>query len=751
MAHAHRGDSPMTSEVRSPSSDPCPTFDQLQAFNRGQLDLPALDSISRHLQSCERCALLLLSVSDAASAAYAPDVADVSTPQSRADATHQHPTQAVDPGATVSFGADAVPRTIGRYAVLRVLGRGGFGVVYLARDAELDRLVAVKAPHIERIKRAADLDAYRREARLHANVDHTHVVPIYDVGAADDTPFFVVSKFVPGIDLAARLRGAPPDFRTAAQWVATLAEALDHVHRQGVIHRDVKPRNVMVDPAGCVYLMDFGLAKQAALQGGAEPIVGTPAYMAPEQARGEPLDGRCDVYALGMVLYELLTGQRPFHGDATSIMQQVLTTEPPLPRSIKRAISRDLEAICIKALAKDRERRYQTAADFADDLRSWLRDEPLRLARRVGPVERAWSWTRRHRAVAALGGVAVVAMALSGIAWVRAPLPAGLPTHKTTVHTNPPGAEVHYLPLDLESGSFSAESRSSAVAGTPVDLSPGIYLVVAVLPDGPFHEVYRYVPMHVGEMQGAYQHDQFEVLDGVVVLSSITIPHVAPTEGMCLVPGSEEFVMGSAQDPSIPAHRRRVPSFYLDVREVTAGEFVRVIDFTAPSRHPIPPAPFPITGVTWELAVKYAENAGKRLPDETEHEYAAMAFAPAWQAAADDWARRAAGQPARDRIDVPGQPPLFGLRSNVAEWTASWMTLYPKQAPLAFDPMKRVVRGGPTSAVSGSPDAGAAAWGPRDRLFLSRPATGPGLGFRCARSPRPRLHAEDFVSMLPAP
>jgi hypothetical protein len=603
----------MTSDIHSPSSDPCPTFDELQAFNRGQLDVPALDSISRHLQSCERCALLLLSVSDAASAAYeaaAEDGADRSTPPSRGDATHRHPTQAVDAAATVSLAADSIPTVIGRYTVLRILGTGGFGVVYLARDAELGRLVAIKAPHAQRIQRAGDLDAYRREARLLASVDHVHIVPIYDVGAADDTPFFVVSKFVPGIDLAARLRAAPPDFRTSAEWVATLAEALDHVHRQGLIHRDVKPRNIMVDPAGRVYLMDFGLAKRAASQKGAEPIVGTPAYMAPEQARGEPLDGRCDVYALGMVLYELLTGQRPFKGDASSIMQHVLATDPPLPRSVKRSIPRDLEAICVKALAKDRERRYRTAAELAEDLRHWLRDEPLRFARRVGPLERAWSWTKRHRAVATLGGVAVVAIVLSGFAWIRSP---GNTTFAVTatVTTQPAEANVCYWLIDKATGLPSAERRVEGKAGQHVRLSPGYHLLVVVWPDGRFHEVFRYVPTHPEEASESYRHSRYENRGGIVHLRPIEAPVVDPLETMALLPAAGRFALGPTNAPLATPVYRSVPSFYLDPKEVTVGEFIKVRkNFRFPKDAPVPPDDWPITHVNWDDAVAYAEVAG---------------------------------------------------------------------------------------------------------------------------------------------
>src|SRR5262249_32558163 len=270
------------------------------------------------------------------------------------------------------------PSTIGRYRIVQRLGQGGFGRGYLARDDALDRPVAVKVPNPELLAGAGDGQAYLPEARPLAKPDPPHIVPVYDVAQTDDGLCYVVSKYVEGSDLAERMRRGRPAFRESAGLVATVADALHHAHTRGLVHRDVKPANILLDGAGTPCVADFGLALKDEDYGTGARRAGTPAYMSPEQARGEGhrVAGGSDVFGLGVVFYGLLTGRKPFRGETpTEVMEEIARAEERPPRQVDDTIPRELERVCQKMLAKRASERYSTARDVADDLRHFLRSE----------------------------------------------------------------------------------------------------------------------------------------------------------------------------------------------------------------------------------------------------------------------------------------------------------------------------------------------------------------------------------------
>lgn len=274
----------------------------------------------------------------------------------------------------------ALPLHIGRFRIERILGQGGFGVVYLGLDDQLQRKVAIKVPKPQFVQRLEDRELYLKEARTVAGLEHPNIVPVHEVGSTPEFPIYIVSKFIVGKDLAEYLKSAVPTYHQAVLWMIDLADALREAHRKGFVHRDVKPQNILVDRDERVYLVDFGLALADQDVGKRLPAGGTPAYMSPEQARGEGhrVDGRSDLFSLGIVFYEMLCGRRPFQGNShLELFEQITDLDPKPLRQWVDSVPQELERICFKLLAKRKSERYSSAKDLAEDLKVFLTKTPL--------------------------------------------------------------------------------------------------------------------------------------------------------------------------------------------------------------------------------------------------------------------------------------------------------------------------------------------------------------------------------------
>jgi WD40 repeat protein len=321
----------------------------------------------------------------------------------------------------VSLGAKV--RYFGDYELVQEIGRGGMGLIFRARQVSLHRIVALKMILTGQLASAADVQRFRTEAEAAANLDHPHIVPIYEIGEHEGQHYFSM-KLIDGGNLTSFSREPTMSAqRRAGQLIAMIARAVHHAHQRGILHRDLKPGNILLDVKGEPHITDFGLAKRVEsagrlTQSGA--IVGTPSYMAPEQARSERvLTTAVDVYSLGAVLYELLTGQPPFRADTPlDTILQVIDREPERPRLHHPKVDRDLETICLKCLHKQPAGRYGSAEALAEDLERWLRGESI-TARPVGRSERLYRWMRRNPVVAGLA-LSLIAVLLSAVAGLTA-------------------------------------------------------------------------------------------------------------------------------------------------------------------------------------------------------------------------------------------------------------------------------------------------------------------------------------------
>ena len=541
------------------------------------------------------------------------------------------------------------------------------GDVWKAWDPRLQRPVALKVPRIENLSEGEAL-RFLREGRAAAQLRHPNIAAVYEVDRDGKTPY-IASEFVDGENLrdycersmlavttaASESMNRRLTFYAIADLCAEIAEALHHAHEQGVVHRDLKPANIIIDRANRPRVIDFGLAKWATddtkltLHG---ELLGTPAYMSPEQAAGETakIDRRTDVYALGAILFELLSGQCPFTGEVGSVIHKIIAVQAPSVRKLNVKVPRDLETICTKALEKDPGRRYATMQEMAVDLRRFARGESI-LSRRAGPIERSRRWIRLHPGVAAAILAIVFIVGTSSVV-IRHLIRANYDLQgnvKTEIKTEPAGASITIVPIDHRTGEPSLDSssilRPEETTPLRVPLRPGDYLIEAVLPSAgdipDFAEVTVTVPSsdvlgQTREVNSRVDNDNGKrvTLDPIVIL-----PNNSVTADMIAVPIDAEL---RHKSPSLPE------LIYVDAKETSFAD-------EGAGRRPISNTSG--NGIRDGLAkaIERAAKLGKRLPSAAEYDAIV-------KAANENTLRYAAsGRPAT----------IADLAGGLAEWTTT--------------------------------------------------------------------------------
>ncbi len=646
---------------------------------------------------------------------------------------------------------NAPRQKIKQFELLSILGHGGFGTVWRAKDTLLERDVAVKVPRKDRVM-GMNMALFLREARAAASLRHPNIVAIHEVGE-ENSSAFIVSDLVEGVSLRVWLDAVHPSTTESAMLVAKLATAAHHAHERGIIHRDLKPANVLIDHRGEPHIADFGLAKRESAEDSlavGDQLVGTPAYMAPEQARGDhkAIDCRTDVYALGAILYEMLTGQRAFNGELAMMLKQIQHVPPVAPRKIKPEIPRELEAICLKCLAKDPAQRYQTAQALADDLHRHIGGETLLGIPAAMPV-RVHKWFRRHRRAVISGFT--LALVVSGLSVVlQSHFWPTVPSHQRQVEfrTEPPGCEITVVPIDPDTGEPDPTKIQYAIGVTQntqnttsrkqltMLLDTGDYLVVAVLKDDPsrFHEVFRHVPKR-GEIPGHWDHQTWsagratEGKADVVILPIIRIPAPDVATDMGFVEAIENLKPPKEPNRAGADHPSwRIPAFFVDLDDTGRPDISTL-------------------GPRFGTGVSHLERQGKRLPSAAEL-YALTAVKCPPRPSVNDQTAEPIDEPP---CELARGKKIFHLHSRYWEWTTtrpggpfSGME-YSNRLPDL--PILRMVGGG------AKPDAELPNNPPSATGFHWQSENNPELptGYRGVRSAKARCKKEDFARPVEKP
>lgn len=617
-----------------------------------------------------------------------------------------------------------------KYRIDGLIGAGGMGTVYRATRLLIGDEVAIKILHRDHAD-AHSSERFRREAQAAARLKHPNAVSIYDFGISTDGLQYLVMEFVEGESLRERLTHGPLDLATTAEVISQMCAALDEAHRRQIIHRDVKPDNIILHSSAAglrVKVLDFGIAKlrdeTASHLTQTGSVMGTPHYMSPEQCLGEELDPRADIYSVGIVLYEMLCGRVPFNSPvSTAVVVQHVSQAPPSLRSINPAVPEAVEEVVLHAIQKQRNDRPSNAVTLAQEL------------------------------VVALGGrhvpasdYASIPHAGSSVTWKREINEDTVERRSTSASQDLPKTVYLESPALGVPAGRRTNGEHPAVTANVKRVRPAKYIVAAAIGVSAISLLIFFILQQSGEVARTTDSTiaiagPSEAKPAATLSDAATKPERPPTPaGMVRIIG-KQFVMGSNEgdNDARPAHTVSIKSFYLDIYEVTCEDYKRFLDKTgrpAPvtwtnGSYPPGTAKHPVIGVTWDDAEAYARFVGKRLPLEEEWEFAARGPGSLLYPWGNTWRAECAnaGNPNRGLVNVGSYAcdSPFGvqdLSGNAWEWTASDWRPYPGgRLATAATGQEKVIRGG--SWESGSTYATA--------IFRSGyKGVGQKTGFRCA-------------------
>ncbi len=659
---------------------------------------------------------------------------------------------------------------IGKFEILEIVGEGGFGSVYKARDHELDRIVALKVP---KGSAASEINAelFLREAQLAASVRDSNIVAVHEIGRDGDTSF-ICSEFIDGDTLKAWARENQPSIIDCCNLIIRVAKSLQKAHDAGLIHRDLKPANILMDSDGTPYITDFGLAKRIATdeignvlasQTGGEnrrEIVGTPAYMSPEQAIGDLtlINKKTDIYSLGVILYELVVGKRPFNGSCASLIQDVLYQKAVEPAKANEKVPKVLSAIIDKAMAKNQHERFDSAFEFAEDLQRFVAGEPT-ITSPLSLPETVLYQLSKHRLIVAASIIVVLAVCITAVvsplgaedtAAVPFVIPPAkkIPMAKVTITTNPARATIAIVPIHpvYRTPILAEIIQPNQQTPVVVDLPAGDFIVEAYIPgmkDGGVHEVRRTV---VPAFALSGQATQFRT----IVLKDIDMSNIASVNG-----GNVDVPLTTPDGVNPYEHESRdITPFYIQQTEVTCKQFSDVMgrlpSLLARSNDPIAEEDYPVTLFELEDALEFAERIGMRLLEYDEYYFLVSrgcsieAIKDAVRGGANCWEIKPVKSYDVDLIDGElVSKEIYGLFSNVAEATGSTRISdrIVAQGLQAMVSKSNIVAGAPTKYFDGVGAPLSTFHFGKFRLedISGRGLSDPSIGFRCAKSRVPRF------------